>query len=58
MDQVLKEKGVTKYRFAKMLGLNTSNVSVYFKKDYKPNLSTLERWAGVLDCKVKDLFEE
>lgn len=58
LEKVLKEKGITKYRFAKMLGKSTSNVAVYFRKDYRPNLSTLEQWANVLNCSVKDLIED
>jgi len=58
LTEVLAEKGVTKYRFAKLLGKNTSNVFVYFREGYKPTLATLERWAQVLDCKVRDLIEE
>jgi len=58
LEEVLKEKGISKYRFAKLLGKNTSNVFVYFKPGYSPNLSTLEKWAEVLDCKVSDLIKE
>jgi transcriptional regulator with XRE-family HTH domain len=58
LAEVLKEKDITKYKFAKLLGKSTSNVSVYFKKDYRPNLATLERWAEVLDCRVTELIEE
>ena len=58
LDEVLQEKGISKYRFAKLLGKTTSNVAVYFRKDYKPNLSTLEKWAEVLDCKIRDLIED
>ena len=58
LERVLKEKGITKYAFAKLLNKTTSNVAVYFRKDYKPNLTTLERWATVLECKVRDLIDE
>lgn len=58
LEDVLKEKGVTKYGFAKLLNKSTSNVAIYFRKDYKPNLSTLEKWAEVLDCKISDFFDE
>ncbi|MCC7442670.1 MAG: helix-turn-helix transcriptional regulator [Bdellovibrionales bacterium] len=58
LDVVLKEKGVSKYKFSKLLNKSTSNVAVYFRKDYNPNLSTLVRWAEVLDCRVRDLIDE
>lgn len=58
LGQILEKKGMTKYRFAKLLGKSTSHVSVYFKKGYKPNLSTMEKWAEVLNCKVSDLLDE
>jgi DNA-binding Xre family transcriptional regulator len=58
LEAVLKKKGVTKYKFAQMLGKHTSNVSVYFHEDYNPNFSTLVTWAEALDCKVSDFIEE
>lgn len=58
LTEVLNEKGITKYKFAKLLSKSTSNVSVYFRKGYKPNLATLEKWAEVLDCSVKELIDE
>ena len=58
LEEVLKKKGITKYRFAKLLGKSTSHVAVYFREGYRPTLTTLEKWAEVLDCKVKDLIDE
>ena len=58
LEKVLKKKKMTKYAFAKALGLETSNVSRYFKADYDPRLSTLERWAKALDVSVKDFLED
>lgn len=56
--KILKEKNITKYRFAKMLGVEYSNLVRYFKPNYDPRLSTLEKWANVLDVSVKDLIED
>lgn len=58
LEKVLNQKNITKYRFAKLLGISTANVTVYFKKDYNPTFNTLMRWSEVLNCKVKDFIEE
>lgn len=58
LEEVLDEKNVTKYRFAKLLGKNTSNIFVYFNKDYNPTLRTKEKWAKILKCKISDLIDE
>lgn len=58
LEQVLKDKGMSKYEFSKRLGVSTANTAKYFKKDYSPNLKTLIRWSEVLDCKIADLIEE
>lgn len=57
LEVMLKKKGITKYKFAQMLGKPTSDVARYFRKNYKPALTTLEKWAEVLGCKVTDLIE-
>ncbi|MEZ4749343.1 MAG: helix-turn-helix transcriptional regulator [Bdellovibrionota bacterium] len=58
LEEVLKKKGISKYKFAQMLGVHQPTVFRYLKPDYDPKFSTLERWAKVLDCKIKDLFKE
>ena len=58
LSNVLKEKKMTKYRFAKLIGVEYSNVVRYFKIDYNPRLSTLEKWAEVLKVSVNDLIED
>jgi transcriptional regulator with XRE-family HTH domain len=58
LEKVLKKKKITKYRFAKMLGMETSNTARYFKPGYDPRLSTIERWAKVLNVSVRDLLED
>lgn len=58
LEAILKKKGITKYGFAKLLGKTTSNVAVYFREGYSPTLSTMEKWASVLDCKVRDFLDE
>lgn len=56
IEQVLKKKKITKYRFAQLLGLPTPSVFRFFRPNYDPKLSTLEKWADVLDVKIKDLY--
>jgi transcriptional regulator with XRE-family HTH domain len=58
LAKILKEKKITKYRFAKMIGSDYSNIVRYFKPDFNPRLSTLEKWSEVLDVSVKDLIED
>lgn len=58
LERVLKRKKITKYRFAKLLNVPTPSVFRYFRPNYDPKLSTLERWAEVLDVKVRDLYLE
>lgn len=58
LEALLKEKGITKYRFAQLLGKTTSNVAVYFRPGYSPRLDTLIEWAEALDCKVRDFLDE
>lgn len=58
LAKVLKEKKITKYRFAKLIGAEYSNIVRYFKPEYDPRLSTLEKWSKALDVSVKDLIED
>jgi DNA-binding XRE family transcriptional regulator len=58
LEKVLKRKKVTKYGFAKLLAVPTPSVFRYFRPDYDPKLSTLEKWAKVLEVKIRDLYEE
>lgn len=58
LAKILKEKKITKYRFAKLIGSDYSNIVRYFKPDFNPRLSTLEKWADVLDVSIKDLIED
>ena len=55
---ILEKKKMSKYRFAQLLEVPTSTVFRYFKPGYDPKLSTLERWAKVLDLKIRDLLDE
>jgi transcriptional regulator with XRE-family HTH domain len=58
LAKILKEKKITKYRFAKLIGVEYSNTIRYFKSGYDPRLSTIEKWAKALDISVKDLIED
>ena len=43
LEAILQKKKISKYRFAQLMGVPASNVFRYFKSDYDPKLSTLER---------------
>jgi len=58
LAKILKEKDLTKYRFAKLVGMTSSNLPKIFKPGYDPKLSTLEKWAKALDVSVNDLIED
>jgi DNA-binding XRE family transcriptional regulator len=58
IKQVLKKRELSKRQFAKKLGVQYSAVFRYFRDGYDPKLSTLESWAKVLDCRIRDLYEE
>jgi len=58
LAKILKDKKITKYRFAKLIGSEYSNTIRYFKPDFNPRLSTLEKWAEILDVSIKDLVED
>jgi len=58
LAKILKQKKITKYRFAKLVAVEYSNAVKYFKPGYDPRLSTLERWAKALNVSVKDLIED
>ena len=58
LGDVLKRKKMSKRRFAKALDYPYSNVFRYFREGYDPRLSDLNRFAGVLGVKVKDLLKE
>lgn len=58
LAKVLKKNKLTKYRFAKLIGSEYSNIVRYFRAGYDPRLSTLEKWAKALGVSVKDLIED
>lgn len=58
LTKVLKEKKITKYRFAKLINIPYSNVTRFFKPDYDPRLSTIEKWAKAINVSVKDLIDD
>lgn len=59
LAKILKKKGLSKYKFAQLIGMqDRSNLVRCFKPGYDPRLSTLEKWAKALDVSVKDLIED
>ena len=57
-EAIMQKRKISKYRLAQMLGLPTSSVFRYFKPDYDPKLSSLEKIAKALEVKVRDLLDE
>lgn len=58
LEEVLKKKGISHRRFAKMIGMDNKNVARLFKHRYDPKLSTLAKFAKLLGVKISDLYLE
>jgi len=58
LEKLLKEKGITKYAFAKAINYDPPNVRQFFKSGYNPKLSTMAVWAIALDCEISELYDE
>ena len=41
-----------------MLKIEYANVFRFFREDYDPKLSTLQKWADVLEIDVRDLLNK
>lgn len=58
LAKALKKFKVSKYQFAKMLGISYNNVFRLCRPGKNPKLSTLNRYAEIIGCKVRDLLDE
>jgi hypothetical protein len=58
LGDVLKKQGISKRRFARMLGIEYNNVFRFFRPAYDPKLSVISRWARLLKVRVRDLIIE
>jgi len=58
LKAVLDKKGLTKYRFAKLIGEPYSNTVRFYKSGYDPRLTTLAKWAKALKISIKDLVDD
>lgn len=58
LGKILKKKNISKRQFAKRLGMDYATIFRYFREGYDPKLSTLEKWAKVIPCRIRDLFKE
>ena len=58
LDKVLDDHEMSRYQFAKELGVPANDVYTYLKGSHDPKASTLVRWAAVLNCEVGDFFDE
>jgi len=56
LDEFLEKNKLSKNEFARRLGVDSPAVRRFFKPDYDPKLSTLSKWADVLNCNVSDLL--
>jgi transcriptional regulator with XRE-family HTH domain len=58
LELILKKKKLSKRQFARLLKTDTGTLSKYFKGTGNPTLLTLEKWAKLLNVKVRDLIKE
>jgi len=58
LARALEKKGLSKRKFSAMLGISYPHVFRFFRPNYDPKLSTLEKWARVLNMKIRDLIQE
>ena len=56
LEKILREKGISKRRFAKMVGVEYANVFRFFRPGYDPKLSMLKKWADVLEVSIVKLI--
>jgi transcriptional regulator with XRE-family HTH domain len=57
LKQILKKRKISKYRFARLMGEDSSNAARYFREGYDPRFSTIVKWAKALKIKVTDLIK-
>ena len=58
LEKILEKKGLSKRKFAKQMGIHYPAVFRFFRPGYDPKLSTLEKWAKVLNVRIKDLVQD
>lgn len=57
LQKILDKKGITQYRFAKMLGITPGEAYRYCQEDYNPTLITLLKIADALKVRLDDLVQ-
>ena len=58
IKRALKQRKITAYRFAQMLGVDYRNVWRVLRPDYDPKWSTLVKLAKLLKCRIRDIYRE
>lgn len=56
LDKVLKKYKMSRYRFAKELGIDPKNSPRMFRDDFNPRVSDLETYAKAIGCKIRELL--
>lgn len=57
LGEMLKNRGLSRKKFAELLGVKPTVVSRFFKHGYDPQASTLLLWAEILNCSLDDLVD-
>lgn len=58
LKEVLDKKKISHRQFAKLLKSDSGSLGKYLRGEGNPTLETLEKWAKVLNIKVRDLLKE
>jgi DNA-binding Xre family transcriptional regulator len=58
LNEILKKKRISRYAFAKRLGIDYKNTPRMFHDGFNPRVSDLARYAKAIGCKVRDLIKE
>jgi transcriptional regulator with XRE-family HTH domain len=56
LNEILKKRGITKYRLAMLSGVSTQHVSCLTNGDRWPSLDVASRLAKALECSIQDFL--
>ncbi|MBC8571447.1 helix-turn-helix domain-containing protein [Zongyangia hominis] len=58
LDELLAQKGWSTYQLAKASGLTQSTISAWYKKNYQPNIQSLEAICKGLGLSISEFFAD
>jgi transcriptional regulator with XRE-family HTH domain len=58
LNRILKARGISRREFARRMEVDRGTAYKYFRADYNPTLSTLNKIARAIKCRVRDLLAD